>query len=453
MSASGSQEDLALESNVGSNEDLDIGIGITDNSFVEEGESQELSIYKNAVLLLSASQLMYAFATIMAEARKGNLVLNPEIYGNFNETRLDVTEINNHKGMSVKDVLHTITRPENAEKMKEFFTEFDQTVINTLQEIEEKTPQDTMFLQTFNSLKQEEACVYAVMKDEHRKRIIITFRGSVGGNEDWNRNFQAFNSNIKVSPVISSLMEDKYNETVLVHQGFREYLFDNDHRFPKERIEEIVTDVNKVHEPGYQIYVSGHSLGGALASLLAYRLGGGKEDWIPKPVNCITFSSPMVGSEGFRLAFEKLEEKGLVRYFRITNNEDVVPAVPPISFGFDSDSKIKRLTQLFLYKHVGIHLDFYSDSFVIDYPNRKNRWKKAIRNSFLKKSVFEGVGTFFRRGFNTKEAEQVVTKYHGMGLVFDRLKMHKEELDKVTLKDLYEDKSLMGKESELHSEL
>ena len=47
-----------------------------------------------------------------------------------------------------------------------------------------------------------------------------------------------------------------------------------------------------------------HSLGGALASMLAFELAGRDEDWIPKPVNCVTYASPFNGSSGFRDAFE-----------------------------------------------------------------------------------------------------------------------------------------------------
>ena len=47
-----------------------------------------------------------------------------------------------------------------------------------------------------------------------------------------------------------------------------------------------------------------NSLGGALASMSAFKLAGMAEDWIPKPISCVTFASPIIGTDQFGAAFE-----------------------------------------------------------------------------------------------------------------------------------------------------
>jgi predicted lipase len=56
--------------------------------------------------------------------------------------------------------------------------------------------------------------------------------------------------------------------------------------------------------PGFRLYCTGHSLGGALAILLAFELAASSDPSIPKPVTCISIASPKVGNLPFRRAFQ-----------------------------------------------------------------------------------------------------------------------------------------------------
>lgn len=38
--------------------------------------------------------------------------------------------------------------------------------------------------------------------------------------------------------------------------------------------------------------------------MAAFKLAGEEKDWIPKPITCISYASPFVGSAGFRTAHE-----------------------------------------------------------------------------------------------------------------------------------------------------
>lgn len=66
--------------------------------------------------------------------------------------------------------------------------------------------------------------------------------------------------------------------------------------------------------------ITGHSLGGVLATLTAWNIG-------PKKVRCIySFASPKVGNQYFKNNFDKDFEK---KMFRIENTNDPVPKLPP----------------------------------------------------------------------------------------------------------------------------
>eukprot|EP00884_Botryococcus_braunii_P016214 jgi/Botrbrau1/3276/Bobra.174_1s0043.2 len=85
------------------------------------------------------------------------------------------------------------------------------------------------------------------------------------------------------------------------------------------------------------ITVTGHSLGGALATLCAFDLSASginrQSDSKTEPlvpVTCVTFNAPRVGNWAFSDFFEV--EKG-PRHLRIYNTGDTVPRVPYISWG------------------------------------------------------------------------------------------------------------------------
>lgn len=78
---------------------------------------------------------------------------------------------------------------------------------------------------------------------------------------------------------------------------------------------------------GASIEVTGHSLGAALATL--YVMENAHNDKVTSPMLC-TFASPLVGDATFVSAFNAL---GLTSW-RIVNQPDLVPKLPPEVFGF-----------------------------------------------------------------------------------------------------------------------
>jgi triacylglycerol lipase len=90
------------------------------------------------------------------------------------------------------------------------------------------------------------------------------------------------------------------------------------HRGFKEALEEVWSDllpcIRKLSDKGCKIWITGHSLGAALATLSASLYGSAQ--------GVYTFGSPRVGNKDFK---ENFKEK----IYRIVNNDDIVARVPP----------------------------------------------------------------------------------------------------------------------------
>ena len=138
--------------------------------------------------------------------------------------------------------------------------------------------------------------------------FVLVFRGTTDG-RDWLTNFNIFKKELEVGQYDS---EPQY---VKVHRGF--YL-----AF-KEHIEQMSSDLqNIIQGPDRKpIFITGHSLGGALAQLatLTYSC-----DQIGA---CYTFGSPRVGGRS-------LDRFVKPPHYRITNEWDSIPFTPAFSMGY-----------------------------------------------------------------------------------------------------------------------
>ncbi|NJM68999.1 MAG: hypothetical protein HC862_01575 [Scytonema sp. RU_4_4] len=103
-------------------------------------------------------------------------------------------------------------------------------------------------------------------------------------------------------------------------------------------MEEILSEIQSVIEQlkPRKICLTGHSLGGALATLAAYRL---KRQNFPIS-DVYTFGAPRVGDSAFASRYEDCK----VPHFRIENKNDIVPHLPP---DYQTKSKIEFTTQFF----------------------------------------------------------------------------------------------------------
>lgn len=179
---------------------------------------------------------------------------------------------------------------------------------------------DTIITEFDDKFSNEEL-VYGLTVNRTNKRITICFRGSCGG-KDW-----ATNLNYKyTSP---DHLEEACGQ-INIHGGFASYLFDEnrDGVSKYDGILQILKDTYREY-PGYDFYVTGHSLGGALAVLLSMSLAATQEiPDMPLPIKTITYACPPVGDKSYAAAFEALEKEGKLRHIRVTNDGDVIPLTP-----------------------------------------------------------------------------------------------------------------------------
>jgi predicted lipase len=161
-----------------------------------------------------------------------------------------------------------------------------------------------------------------------KKRLNVIFRGSESLS-DWYYDLKLFKHKL----------DEKYqpddNNNVHVHVGFFEQLTKNG---SYDKIIDILKEALTVYED-YHIFISGHSLGGALCTLFGYMLSYEIEN----NITVISFASPRVGNDDWKTAFNN---KLNLNHFRVSNNRDIVTAAP-----------------MFNYKHVGHCIRLFDDDY------------------------------------------------------------------------------------------
>ncbi len=192
--------------------------------------------------------------------------------------------------------------------------------------------------------KSDEELVYAVGVNPLEGRITIIFRGSVTKADfvaDSRIGFvRAPNPNkFDGTPNDDDVDDDVNGESrgdddgVGIHQGFYEYLF-GAKGGTSSKYNEITSIVRRLlaEDPlrvKYKLYVTGHSLGGALATLFGYYASTSPN--LPLPVTVVSVASPRVGNIEFARSFVELESRGRIRHLRIANHRDPVTLNPTMS--------------------------------------------------------------------------------------------------------------------------
>mmetsp|Transcript_9167 Transcript_9167/g.10698 ORF Transcript_9167/g.10698 Transcript_9167/m.10698 type:complete len:564 (-) Transcript_9167:274-1965(-) len=131
------------------------------------------------------------------------------------------------------------------------------------------------------------------------------------------------------------------------------------HRCRLDKILEEIDDLHKQNEE-YKIYITGHSLGGALGLLLALEAGTrfGKSGL---PVTYVGIANPRGGTETFRDAVAVLEKEGRLRCICVHGHLDLVPMIPTSP---PNRTASKRFCQS------GIEMVLEPDQFVMRYSPR-----------------------------------------------------------------------------------
>jgi len=173
--------------------------------------------------------------------------------------------------------------------------------------------------------------------------------------------------------------------------------------------------------PEYQLYCTGHSLGGALSSLFAFYAAADEDIKKHKtgPVRVFSVASPYAGDAQFLLAFQALEREKRLQHLRIANAEDVVTHMPR--------------GVVYQYRHCGIKLQLNSST--------GDSCKPLHEVYYTQKRE---VSVVFEDGKNLFNSVVTVAKYHSCTEYETRLKACEKELEKVTIDDLYNDKGIVS---------
>jgi len=253
-----------------------------------------------------------------------------------------------------------------------------------------------------------ETFVYGILINHEDKRITVVFRGSqnVG---DWRANLKTRKGNLLTPPILTELGFRKDN--ISVHRGFKDYLFSKAGPCKVQKYSQIKDRILKLYDneeyKDYELYITGHSLGGALSTLMSLQLAASRKFAAilgDTPIVNITFASPYVGGKGWKQAFQTLEKAGKIQHIRVSNKDDVVPSVIATSN----------------YTHVGVNL-FLN-------PKAKNGNGYDI-------SYIGNRSLFWQWSLSPM-------KHHTMDEYFERKNKIKDNLRDLTISSLYADTSL-----------
>eukprot|EP00210_Caulerpa_lentillifera_P002079 g1994.t1 len=164
-------------------------------------------------------------------------------------------------------------------------------------------------------------------QNSEKKECVIAFRGTE--QIKWKdlmtdanisaANFDVERTSLKDS-IISTIMNQKSIRDLLVHRGFLT-AYDS----VKTMVFTIAELITR-KDPNWTVYTTGHSLGGALATLCAFEMSS---RWLRKPpkVKMYNFGSPRVGNQSFAENFNQLVSES----WRIVSRKDLVTTIPRLA--------------------------------------------------------------------------------------------------------------------------
>ncbi|KAG7343480.1 lipase [Nitzschia inconspicua] len=335
-------------------------------------------------------------------------------------------------GWSPKDVKQFIEK-HKSKLVKEYpsgeFTEGSITY-QALDVLMKRSPNRELALLTWDSDFQTKELVFGVCRDDMNQRITVVFRGtesSMAFKSNWDANLDIGKSSEKLPEILKGKLPNG-GKKVWIHSGFHEYMnkatedpTDHVERTKKDQVLSAVKDALR-ENPKYRVYVTGHSLGAALATLTSYYLATdvddfaktGRRSMIPKPITCINFASPRIGDSNFLDAVQVLERSGMLRICRFVNEKDLVCVLPT-----------------FNYKHVGFMVKMHRND------------KKKITVCYPK--FHESWGRWWNRALAMSwPAALNLTYDHSSGEYGRRVEIHKKELEKKFLSKMYSDETRTG---------
>eukprot|EP00804_Cyclotella_cryptica_P027055 CCRYP_013691-RA/>CCRYP_013691-RA protein AED:0.02 eAED:0.02 QI:277/1/1/1/0/0/2/199/604 len=213
----------------------------------------------------------------------------------------------------------------------------------------EKDNVESSMIYMIEDMRSNEELVYAIGVNPIEERITVVFRGSVTKVD------YTTEAKIDMMHVPEPSGSDR-NDMIGIHQGFYEYLFRSKSGKPS-KYHEIMGHLQKLfrQDPNrlrhYKLYLTGHGLGGAIATLFGYYLASSSSNHqLPLPITVVSIASPRVGNVAFARSFTELESQAKLRHLRIANHKDPVTLRPissskhPLPLGTKYFSPLGHLT-------------------------------------------------------------------------------------------------------------
>lgn len=210
---------------------------------------------------------------------------------------------------------------------------------------------------------------FGIILDHTEKKIVIVFRGSESL-LDWYHDLLFLKC---------PLSQDK---DIKVHKGiYKQLMTDGVYEYIQNEIKLLWNTYSE-----YKIFVTGHSLGGGLATLFSFLFARWckteyiSNDEIKPYIICISFASPRIGNKSFKTAFESLYN---VEHYRCYNSRDIITGVP-----------------LYRYYHTGIRIKCKKNELIAlnnhdKIGSNKRRWnvKEHTRNRYCKRFTQNNLNT------------------------------------------------------------
>ena len=209
--------------------------------------------------------------------------------------------------------------------------------------ISENNPNGLENLKLLYNIKDKEP-FGVIWKDSKNNRLFIVFRGTLY-TEEWMQDFDTSQTDYTITKKDKSAANSQAlfsldtGLDLMLHSGFIEAY---------ENIRDTTMDiVNKVGPS--KIVVCGHSLGAAISTICGV-------DLFMKGYNTIiyNFASPRVGD----INFCKLIKSNNIPIYRLVNEEDVIPTLPPSIV-----PNLKDFSKPYFYTHCGVQISFSDNRF------------------------------------------------------------------------------------------
>ncbi|KAG2727738.1 hypothetical protein I3760_01G171800 [Carya illinoinensis] len=162
----------------------------------------------------------------------------------------------------------------------------------------------------------------AIWRDFARRRLVIAFRGTEQAR------WKDLRTDLMLVPagLNPERIGGDFKQEVQVHSGFLS-AYDSVRTRIISLIKSAIGHIDDLSEPllKWHVYVTGHSLGGALATLLALELSSSQ---LAKcgaiSVTMYNFGSPRVGNKKFAEVYNRKVKDS----WRVVNHRDIIPTVP-----------------------------------------------------------------------------------------------------------------------------